>query len=212
MSKKDKKIEQPKKEPKKETQESQESILAKKIIDLEVAIAAKEKEITERDQKIEYFKNQLQTAANEYKDLISQVEAKANALIKEKIDENEKKFKSNLEEAKKYAIEDKALDLIDIISKFSVAVNHPVDDPKIANWLQGFKMYLTMFNSLLKDLHVEQIVVNVGQEFDPAIMQCFETVKDESKPNNTVIEILEPGYKLYNHMLKPILVKVVKNN
>lgn len=209
MSKKDKKIQQPKKEPKKE---SQESILAKKIIDLEVAIANKEKEISAGNEKIEYLKNQLQLAANEYKDLISQVEAKANALIKEKIDENEKKFKANLEEAKKYAIEDKALDLIDIISKFSMAVNHKVDDPKIANWLQGFKMYLTMFNSLLKDWHVEQIVVDIGQEFDPAIMQCFETVKDESKPNNTVIEILEPGYKLYNHMLKPILVKVVKNN
>lgn len=211
MSKKNKKVET-KKEPKKEKVESQESKLAKKIIDLETLLNNKDKEINEQKAKVEALKKELELMANEYKNLISQAEDKANALIKKRMDENDLKFKANLEEAKKYAIEDKAIELIDIISKFSVAVNHPVDDPKIANWLQGFKMYLTMFNNLLKDLHIEIIVVNVGQEFDPAIMQCFETVRDESKPNNTVVEILEPGYKLYSHILKPILVKVVKNN
>lgn len=211
MSRKNKKVEA-KKEPKKEKAESQESKLAKKIIDLEALLNNKDNEINELKAKVEALKKELELTANEYKNLISQAEDKANALIKKRIDENDLKLKTNLEEAKKYAIEDKAIDLIEIISKFSVAVNHPVDDPKIVNWLQGFKMYLTMFNNLLKDLHIEQIVVDVGQEFDPAIMQCFETVKDESKPNNTVIEILEPGYKLYSHMLKPILVKIVKNN
>ncbi len=73
-------------------------------------------------------------------------------------------------------------------------------------------MYLTMFNNLLSDLHIEQIKTEVGQEFDPKIMECFETLKDESKPNNTVAMILEPGYKLYDHILKPTLVKVIKNN
>lgn len=212
MSKKNKKPEL-KKEPKKETPETQESKLAKKIIDLETLLNNKDKEISDQKAKVEALKKELELMANEYKNLISQAEDKANALIKKRIDENDLKLKANLEEAKKYAIEDKAIELIDIVSKFSAAVNHPVQDPKIANWLQGFKMFNTMFNTLLEDLNIKQIHVEIGQEFDPNVMQCFEeTVKDPSKKDNTIVQILEPGYKLYDHILKPVLVKVVKNN
>lgn len=213
MSKQNKNSE-PKKEPKKEkeTPETKESKLAKKIIDLEVELGNKNKELQEANSKVNLLKSELEKMAEEYKNLISQAEVKANELIKKKMDENDNKFKANLAEAKKYAIEDKAIELIDIISKFSMAVNHPSDDPKIANWLNGFKMYLTMFNNLLNDLNIKQIEVKVGQEFDANVMECFETVVDQTKPNNTIITILEPGYKLYDHILKPVLVRVVKNN
>ncbi len=212
MSKKNKKADL-KKEPKKETPETQESKLAKRIIDLETLLNSKDKEISDQKAKVEALKKELELMANEYKNLISQAENKANALIKKRMDENDLKLKANLEEAKKYAIEDKAIELIDIVSKFSAAVNHPVQDPKIANWLQGFKMFNTMFNTLLEDLNIKQIKVEIGQDFDPNVMQCFEeTVKDPSKKDNTIVQILEPGYKLYDHILKPVLVKVVKNN
>lgn len=213
MSKQNKKVE-PKKEPKKEKaqEETQESKLAKKIIDLEVEISNKNKELEDANSKINLLKSELEKMAEEYKSLISQAEIKANEIIKKKIDENDNKFKTNLAEAKKYAIEDQAIELIDIVSKFSVAVNHPIEDPKIANWLNGFKMYLTMFNNLLNDLNIKQISVQIGQEFDANVMECFETVVDQSKPNNSVISIIEPGYKLHDHILKPCLVRVVKNN
>ncbi|MCQ2956963.1 MAG: nucleotide exchange factor GrpE [Mycoplasmoidaceae bacterium] len=73
-------------------------------------------------------------------------------------------------------------------------------------------MYVTKFNNLLADLNIQEITVQVGQEFDPKIMEPFETVKDPSKPDNSVATILKPGYKLYDHILKPVLVKVIKNN
>ncbi len=214
MSKKDKKLE-PKKEPKKENapvqEESQESKLAKQIIDLQASIEQKNKDLEAARVAIDQARKKEIAMGEAYKDLLAQAEKKANELIKNKIDENDAKFKRELTEAKKYAIKDAALDLIDIIAEFSAAINHPVTDPKIANWLSGFKMYLTKFNNLLNDLHIQQIVVNEGQEFDPNIMEPFETVADATKPDNTVVTILKPGYKLYDHILKPVLVKVIKN-
>lgn len=205
--------EQAKKEPKKESQETQESKLAKQIIDLQNTLQTKEKDMKTLHAKIDELKQILIAKDEEYKSLMNKAAEQANALVKMNYDETEKKFKKDLAEAKKYAIEEKALELIDIVSKFSTAVNHPVSDPKIANWLQGFKMFNTMLNSLLNDLGIEQIEAKIGQEFNPNFMQCFEeTIKDPSKPNNTIVQILEPGYKLYDHILKPVLVKVVKNN
>lgn len=215
MSKKDKHFD-PKKEPKKEKEpvqeESQESKLAKKIIDLEAMIAAKDKEIENRNKVIDAMKHDLNAMAQEYKNQIILKMDEANRLIKIKQDENDQKYKKELAEAKKYAIENQAIELIDIVAEFSAMVNHPVNDPKIANWLSGFKMYVTKFNNLLADLNIQEITVQVGQEFDPKIMEPFETVKDPSKPDNSVATILKPGYKLYDHILKPVLVKVIKNN
>ncbi len=214
MSRKDKHFD-PKKEPKKETtqvvEESQESKLAKKIIDLEALIQTKDKEIENRNKVIDALKNDLSAMAQEYKNQLILKMDEANKLIKIKQDQNDEKYKKELAEAKKYAIENQAIELIDIIAEFSAMVNHPVSDPKIANWLSGFKMYLTKFNNLLSELHVQEILVNVGQEFDPKIMEPFEIVKDPSKADNTVAAILKPGYKLHDHVLKPVLVKVIKN-
>lgn len=154
MSKKDKKIE-PKKEPKKETapvaEESQESKLAKKIIDLETTLSNKDKEIADREKIIQALKNDLTTLANEYKNQLILKMDEANKLIKLKQDENDAKFKANLAEAKKYAFKDQALDLIDVINQFEIACNYQLTDEKLINYQKGFKMFLTKFYNLLED-------------------------------------------------------------
>jgi len=194
-------------------EETQESKMAKKIIDLETALNLKDKDIKDRDEIINKLRENAKALAEEYKNLALDLQDKANEYIAKKVEENEAKFKRDLDYAKKYAIKDQALELIDIISKFEQAVNFTPKDPNIANWLMGFKMYLTMFNNLLSDLHIERIVPVVGGEFDPNFMECFpETVKDPSKKDNTICEVIHTGYKLHDQLLKPALVKVIKNN
>ncbi|MBQ0045561.1 MAG: nucleotide exchange factor GrpE [Mycoplasma sp.] len=215
MSKKDKNLEA-KKEPKKEMapqqEESQESKLAKKIIDLETLVNTKNKELSDKDKIIQALKNDLTTMATEYKNQLLLRMDEANKLIKIKMDENDAKFKANLAEAKKYAIKDQALDLIDVINQFEIACNYKLTDEKLINYQKGFKMFLTKFYKLMEDWHIVKIQPEVGKEFQPAIMECFETVQDPSKQNNIICEVIHNGYKLYDHILKPALVKVIKNN
>lgn len=215
MSKKDKNLE-PKKEPKKENdkvqEESQESKLAKKIIDLETLVNNKNKELEDKNKIIEALKNDLTTMANEYKNQLLLRMDEANKLVKIKMDENDAKFKASLAEAKKYAIKDQALDLIDVINQFEIACNYKLTDEKLINYQKGFKMFLTKFYKLMEDWHIIKIQPEVGKEFQPAIMECFETVQDPSKANNIICEVIHNGYKLYDHILKPALVKVIKNN
>lgn len=154
MSKKDKNLE-PKKEPKKENdkvqEESQESKLAKKIIDLETLVNNKNKELEDKNKIIEALKNDLTTMANEYKNQLLLRMDEANKLVKIKMDENDAKFKASLAEAKKYAIKDQALDLIDVINQFEIACNYKLTDEKLINYQKGFKMFLTKFYKLMED-------------------------------------------------------------
>lgn len=215
MSKKDKNL-QAKKEPKKENkpqeEESQESKLAKKIIDLEAALSYKDKVVAEANKTIEALKADLTSMAQQYKNQLILRMDEANRLIKLKQDENDAKFKANLAEAKKYAIKDQALDLIDVINQFEIACNYKLTDEKLINYQKGFKMFLSKFSKLLEDWHIIEIKPEVGKPFEPAVMECFETVQDPSKQNNIVCEVIHNGYKLYDHILKPALVKVIKNN
>ena len=214
-----------KKEPKKESvakkeatkplsaQEQKDSDMAKQIIDLETKLNLKDAELKAKDETIQKLTNEIKDFNASFKDLALDMENKANALLKQRCDEQDIKFKAELDDAKKYAIKDQALELINIINEFERAVSFKPQDPKIANWLVGFKMYLTKFNNLLNDLHISQIQPTIGCEFDPNIMECFpETVIDPSKKDNTVVEVIHSGYKLYDHILKPALVKVVKNS
>lgn len=201
---------EPKKDPVQE--ESQESKLAKQVIDLQNSIENKNKELAEKDKLIDGLKNDLQSLALEYKNQLILKMDEANKLIKIKQDENDAKFKASLEDAKKYAIKDKALDLIDVINQFEIACNYKLTDEKLINYQKGFKMFLSKFYKLLEDWNISQIQPEIGKEFDPANMECFETIKDPSKPNNSVIEVIHTGYKLYDHILKPALVKVIKNS
>ena len=207
---------QPKQEAKQEPKqpaESKESLMAKQIIDLQNAAEANKKVLEEKDKKIDELNKKLEEYASTYKQLIADAEVKANALIKEQIDLNQTKLKDEITVAKMYAIEDHALELIAVINDLDRACSFPVKDDKVKNFLTGFKMILTKFNNLLTELHIETINPEVGSMFDSKTMECFaDTVNDPSKQNDTIVEVIEKGYKLYAHILKPALVKVVKNN
>lgn len=194
---------------------------AKRIADMEAKIIALENEnktykeaaeklVAECNKKLAQMDASYQDA---YKGQMLLKEKQAQEQIKAKLAELEAKAKEELAIAKKYAIKDQALDLINIITQFDKACNYPLSDPKLANYQRGFQIFLTQFNNLLSDLHIEKIVPEIGKEFDANTMQCFEeTIKDPSKPDGTIVEVIYPGYKLHDRLLQPALVKVVKNN
>lgn len=226
MSKENKKEEAIKQEPAKEPseakqeatktltpQQEKESNMAKQIIDLEAQLNQAIAEIQQRDEALKKANETNKELINGFKSSAIEMENKANALLKQRFDELEAKFKKDLDLAKKYAIKDQALELINIINEFEQAVSFKPTDPKIANWLVGFKMYLTKFNNLLADLNISPITPEIGVEFDANCMECFaDTVKDATKKDNTVIEVIHNGYKLHDIVIKPALVKVIKNN
>ena len=134
-----------KKEPKKESvakveatkplsaQEQKQSDMAKQIIDLETQINLLKAEIKNRDETIQKLNAQVNEFNANFKDLALEMENKANALLKQRADEQDVKFKAELDQAKKYAIKDQALALVDIINEFEQAISFNPTDPKIAN-------------------------------------------------------------------------------
>ena len=63
------------------------------------------------------------------------------------------------------------------------------------------------FILFLKDLGVKEIE-SAGIEFDPNYHQAVLTEKDENKPSNVILEVLQKGYIYKDKVIRPAMVKV----
>jgi molecular chaperone GrpE len=178
--------------------------LSKKIEELNAYIGEKDKRITD-------LEAQIQQINNEYVIKIKEKTEQANIQLKQKIDELNAKAVSELNNIKKYGLEKQVLPLIETISQFEMALSYKPNDEKIAAYQSGFIMFLNMFKNILIDLNINEINVNIGDEFNPEFMECVEFVSNNELKNNQVAKIVTKGYKLHDRMIKTAIVKVVKN-
>ena len=74
--------------------------------------------------------------------------------------------------------------------------------------LDGLEMVLKNFREVLSAEGLEEIAVNVGDEFDAGLFEALETVEAENP--NLVVEVLRRGYKLNEKVVRPAGVKVSK--
>lgn len=75
---------------------------------------------------------------------------------------------------------------------------------------QAFAILLDHFQTLLKKEGVTRIET-AGQTFDPTLMAAVASEPDASRPHQTVLEELAPGYRHGADVLRPAQVKVSIN-
>ena len=71
-------------------------------------------------------------------------------------------------------------------------------------------MIANQISEILKNEGLVKIEVKAGDEFDPKHMQAVQTDYDESKPENTVLRVMQNGYMYKDRILKPVMVIVNK--
>jgi len=112
-------------------------------------------------------------------------------------------------EALRYRAEGFVVKLLPALESFHIALKNPVDDPKVKNYLVGFEYIYNQITQALADEGVKEIAVKVNDPFDVMTMHALEAEVSEGPPNR-VLKILSPGFKLYDRVVKQILVIVSK--
>jgi molecular chaperone GrpE len=196
---------------------SKEEVLPSNIDDKKVDVTKLLQDIeqltitaVQKDEKILMLEKHIEKQNHEYVTKVTEKANEANNLLKMKVEELTQKLSEELAHHKKYIMEKPAVELINIINQFELAVSHPVNDEKIANYQSGFKMFLVMFKKLLNDLNINEIPIKRGDEFDPTIMECVEFVDDQQLKDNQVAVIITKGYKLHDRVIQTAVVKVTK--
>ena len=135
-----------------------------------------------------------------------------DALLRAKaeVENIKKRSEKEISNAYKFSTEGIFLDLIPIFESLDIAVSQDTNNTNKENLIEGNKLLKNMFDSLL-DKNSLQVINPIGEKFDPNLHQAIKTVKNDSKENNTIDEVLQKGYKLVDRVIKPALVVVIKN-
>ena len=98
------------------------------------------------------------------------------------------------------------MEILEVMGNFDLLLKNL----KSEEALTGIKL---VYDQLVSFLNRHQCFAfeSLNQIFDPNLHEALETVQDETKNNNTVIEEIQKGYKLDNVVIRPAKVKVIIN-
>ncbi|PIZ99933.1 MAG: nucleotide exchange factor GrpE [Candidatus Komeilibacteria bacterium CG_4_10_14_0_2_um_filter_37_10] len=144
----------------------------------------------ESEQKANEYKNNWLRAQADYQNL-----QKATAIWKE-----EYLFTAN---------EQLIIELLPIYTHFATALSHvPKADEKL-DWVVGLKHLYDMLDKFMKKCGVTKIETS-GLIFDHKVHEAIGQQSDIGQIDHTVLQEVQPGYKLYERVMVPAKVIVNK--
>ena len=144
-------------------------------------------------------------------DLLEQIEDLKNQVLYAKA-EAENIRRRSYEEAdktRKFAIEGFSQELLSVKDSLEASLGSDNVDNKIL--IDGVELTLKQLNAIFEKFNIVEINP-IGEKFDPNEHQAMSMVESKEQESNTVLSVLQKGYKLNDRVIRPAMVSVVKNN
>jgi molecular chaperone GrpE len=117
-----------------------------------------------------------------------------------------KEENGRLEKIAKYTAEDLMREMVTILDNFDLGLRALEKSGAVE---KGVYMIRAQFEDILKKRGLERIKLAPGDAFDPVTAEAIAE-GDSEHPPGTVAEEIEPGYRLYDKVLRPARVKLSK--
>jgi len=112
----------------------------------------------------------------------------------------------DVDKARKFAVESFAGELLAVKDSLEAAL--AADSPNVENMKDGVELTLKQLVAVFGKFNLHDIDP-MGEKFDPHLHQAIQVVESE-QPANTVVTVLQKGYRLHERTLLPALVMVAK--
>ena len=153
-----------------------------------------------------------ETSPPTLEDLLQKAEADAqehrDAFLRAKAEtENmRKRAQTDVANAHKYAVESFATELLAVKDSLEAAL--ATENASADNLKSGVELTLKQLKAVFDKFNLAE-ENPVSQKFDPHRHQAISMVEAEAEPN-TVVSVLQKGYKLNDRVIRPALVTVAK--
>jgi molecular chaperone GrpE len=117
-----------------------------------------------------------------------------------------RRTRQELADRTQYANEELLRKLLPILDNLRRALDHAPEGID-RNWFDGLRMVVRQFEDTLQSQGVSPIPA-VGQKFDPAQHEAIAREETDEHEEGTVVEEMQPGYRLHERVLRPSLVKI----
>jgi len=155
--------------------------------------AASEVPASAEDKTLDKLLAEAQARIDEQKDAWMRAVAEA--------DNVRKRAQADVAAAHKYGNERFAESLLPVVDSLEAALQ--------AKDLSALELTLRQLQAALEKASVREIRPAAGARFDPNVHQAMAAVESEAEPN-TVVSLMQKGYRMHDRVLRPALVTVTK--
>ncbi|HEX5054980.1 MAG TPA: nucleotide exchange factor GrpE [Gammaproteobacteria bacterium] len=120
-----------------------------------------------------------------------------------------KRTQRDVENAHKYGLERIASELLAVRDSMELGLNTAQEGVELAGLKEGFTLTLKMLTQLMQKFGITEINPE-HEKFDPTLHQAITMQESDKLDPNTVISVLQKGYRLQDRLLRPALVTVAK--
>ncbi len=147
---------------------------------------------------LEYLLKEAEIKAAEHHDAWMRAKAEADNI--------RKRAQLDVANAHKFAIENFSTALLTVMDSLDAAL--AVENASLENYKSGVELTQKQLISAFEKFGITMIDPK-GEKFDPHQHQAMCTVDSDLAPN-TVVQVMQKGYKLHDRIMRPALVSVSK--
>ena len=125
---------------------------------------------------------------------------------KAETDNMRRRASEDVDKARKFAVESFANELLAVKDSLEAAL--AVESPSVENLKDGVELTLKQLVAAFSRFNLHDIHP-MGEKFDPHLHQAIQLIESD-QPANTVVTVLQKGYRLHERTLRPALVMVAK--
>ncbi len=171
-----------------------------------------EDESTVENETVEESENEDVQPISEVDDLKAQLDEMEDKYLRAsaELTNMNNRFRNERQTMQKYRSQDLGKKLLPAIDNLERAVAIEVEGEQNESLKKGVEMTLESLRSAMQEEGIEEISAQ-GETFDPALHQAVQTAPaTEDQPAETVVEVLQKGYKLYDRVLRASMVVVAQ--
>ena len=117
-----------------------------------------------------------------------------------------RRAQTDVDNARKFAVENFASEMLAVKDSLEAALS--AESPSVENMKDGVDLTLKQLISAFVKFSLAEINP-MGEKFDPHQHQAIAVVESD-QPANTVVTVLQKGYRLHERTIRPAMVMVAK--
>ncbi len=118
-----------------------------------------------------------------------------------------KRLIRDLEKSRKFALERIMKDMLQVRDSLERGLETDSESATVEQMREGQAMTFKMLDNVLRD-HNMTVIDPAGETFDPVFHQAMTVMPTDEYEEDTVMEVLQKGFKLHDRLLRPAMVVV----
>ena len=162
------------------------------------------------NQEVEELKSYIETLEGKVKKL-EELAKRSNErylALQRELEIVREQHRKEMEEKNRYGIEKFAKDLLEVLDNFERALQHM---EKLEGCSEAYKGVEMIYNQMRRVFEKHGITEIEVQKFDHSLCEAVSTVPTKEVEENSIVEVVQKGYKLHDRVLRPAKVVVAVN-